>query len=74
MSFHFSNVEIIRNGNKKTVRKVIVDNNKGYKSVSKYSNGKLKKTVKRKLKLHEKNCIKSKEFIPKLFNDCKCHI
>ena len=72
MHFHFSNIEVFRNGNKKTVRKVIIDKNKGYKSVSKYVNGKLKKTVKRKLKLHEKNGIKSREFIPKLFENCKC--
>ena len=74
MSFHFSNIEILRNGNKKTVRKVVVDNNKGYKSVSKYQNGKLKKTVKRKLKLHEKNRVRSREFIPQLFKDCKCSL
>jgi hypothetical protein len=74
MSFHFSNIEILRNGNKKTVRKVILDNNKGYKSVSKYINGKLKKTVKRKLKLSEKKCVKSREFLPQLFDNCKCKI
>lgn len=72
MSFHFSNIEILKNGNKKTVRKVILDKNKGYKSVSKYVNGKLKKTAKRKLKMHEKICIKKREFVPKLFEDCRC--
>jgi hypothetical protein len=74
MAFHFSNIEMIRNGNKKTVRKVIVDNNKGYKCVSKYKNGKLKKTVKRNLTYKEKKCIKQKEFMPKLFSNCKCII
>jgi hypothetical protein len=74
MTFQFSNIEIVRNGNKKTVRKVVLNGTKGYKSVSKYRNGKLKKTVKRRLKIHEKNCIKKKQFIPKLFNDCVCTI
>lgn len=74
MSFHFSNIEKIRNGNKKTIRKVVLDKNNGYKSVSKYINGKLKKTVKRRLKPNEKKCIKKKEFMPKLFNDCQCVI
>jgi len=74
MTFQFSNIEIVRNGNKKTVRKVVLDGTKGYKSVSKYRNGKLKKTVKRKLKGHEKNKIKKKQFIPELFNDCVCVI
>ena len=38
MPFHFSNTEIIRNGNTKTVRKVFLDGYKGYKCVSKYKN------------------------------------
>ena len=74
MTFQFSNIEIVRNGNKKTVRKVILDGKKGYKSVSKYVNGKLKKTVKRRLKSDEKNKIKKKQFIPELFNNCVCII
>jgi len=74
MPFYFSNTEIIRNGNSKTVRKVILNGSKGYKCVSKYKNGKLKKTVKKNLKFKEKTCIKRREFIPELFNDCKCII
>ena len=74
MVFYFSNIEILKNGNKKTVRKVILNGKSGYKSVSKYKNGKLKKTVKRKLKCIEKESIKKKKFIPELFNDCICII
>jgi hypothetical protein len=74
MAFHFSNIEILSHGNKKTVRKVVVDNGKGYKSVSKYINGKLKKTAKRRLKSHEKIRIKKREFMPQLFDDCVCII
>lgn len=74
MTFYFSNTEIIRNGNSKTVRKVYLDSKKGYKCVSKYKNGKLKKTVKKNLKLKEKTCIKKREFIPELFDNCKCII
>ena len=74
MSFHFSNTEIIRNGNTKTVRKVFLNGSNGYKCISKYKNGKLKKTIKKKLKTKEKICIKKREFIPKLFIDCKCVI
>lgn len=74
MPFYFSNTEIIRNGNSKTVRKVYLDEKKGYKSVSKYKNGKLKKTVKKNLKSKEKTCIKKRKFIPELFHNCKCII
>lgn len=74
MTFQFSNIEIVRNGNKKTVRKVVLDGTKGCKSVSKYRNGKLKKTVKRRLNSDEKKSIKKKQFIPELFNNCVCVI
>jgi len=74
MPFYFSNTEIIRNGNKKTIRKVFLDGKKGYKCVSKYYNGKLKKTAKKNLKPKEKTRIKMREFIPELFDDCICII
>jgi hypothetical protein len=74
MTFHYSNLEISHNGNKKTVRRVFVKNKKGYKSISKYINGKLKKTVKRRLKSSEIGNIKEKKFIPDFFNNCRCII
>ena len=74
MSYYYSNLEISRNGNKKTVRKVLVTDKKGYKSISKYRNGKHIKTVKRPLKTKEIKCVKEKKFLPKLFDNCKCII
>lgn len=74
MTFQFTNVEVLRDGNKKTVRKVTIKNNKGSKSVTKYINGKHKKTVKRNLKRKEISHIRKKKFIPELFDNCKCII
>jgi len=74
MTYYYSNVEISRNGNKKTVRKVLVNNKKGYKSVSKFRNRKHIKTVKRPLKPKEISCVKRKIFLPNLFDNCKCSI
>jgi len=74
MTYYYSNIEISQNGNKKTVRKVLVNNKKGYKSVSKFRNRKHIKTVKRLLKPKEISCVKRKIFLPNLFDNCKCSI
>jgi len=74
MTYYYSNIEVSQNGNKKTVRKVLVNNKKGYKSVSKYRNGKHKRTMKRPLKAKEISCVKRKIFLPNLFDNCKCSV
>ena len=72
LDLHAEDRVLIKNGNKKTVRKVLVNNKKGYKSISKFRNGKHVKTVKRPLKPKEIKCVKEKKFLPKLFDNCKC--
>lgn len=67
--FTYSNTQIHQTAGKKTVRKVVIKNGKGHKSV-KYYNGKRFSTVKRILKPHEVAFIKMGKFIPGLFTDC----
>lgn len=69
--FHYSNIQKHQHGTKKTIRKVIIKNGKGYKSISIYKNGKLTKTIKRPLMYDHVCMIKDKKFIPGLFADCK---
>jgi len=68
--FNYTNTESTQNRGVKTVRKVSIENGKGYKSVSKVSNGKRKSTVKKELTDGQIQMIKNKQFIPGLFNDC----
>jgi|MesohylFT_1024984.scaffolds.fasta_scaffold117018_2 hypothetical protein len=70
--FNYSNTQMHQAGGKKTVRKVIIKNGKGHKSVKYYKNGKLSTTVKRGLKPVELILIKAGKFIPGLFKDCGC--
>ena len=70
-SFHYSNIQKHQYGTNKTLRKVVIKKGKGYKSISYYKNGKLVRTIKRKLPLDHVNMIKNKQFIPGLFSDCK---
>ena len=69
--FHYSNIQRHQYGTNKTMRKVVIKKGKGYKSISFYKNGKLIRTVKRRLPLEHVNMIKQKQFIPRLFSDCK---
>ena len=68
--FHYSNVQHSQHGGKKTVRKVMIKNGKGYKSVSLYTKGKLIKTAKKPLSVGHIEMIQQNKFIPKLFADC----
>ena len=68
--FHYSNIQKHQYGTNKTLRKVIIKKGKGYKSISYYKNGKLVRTIKRKLPLEHVTMIKNKQFIPGLFSDC----
>ena len=71
--FNYENTDTtILGGGKKVVRKVSIKNGKGYKSVTKYHNGKkvgsIKKSIHKKHVMH----IHSRKFIPGLFSDCHC--
>jgi hypothetical protein len=59
-------------GGGKTVRKVIIKNGKGYKSVTKFRNGRKVKTVKKQIPSDHISLITQGKFIPGLFSDCKC--
>lgn len=70
--FGYESIDIIKNGNSKTIRKVSVKNGKGYKSVSKFKNGKHLGTTKKKIHDDHIPLIKGGSFIKDLFSDCKC--
>jgi len=71
-SFAYESVDVIKKGNKKTVRKVHIKNGKGYKSVSKYIRGKHIGTSKKKIQDDHLPLIKGGSFISGFFDDCKC--
>lgn len=71
---NYKNIETKLNENGKTVRKVIIKGNKGYKTITKYSGGKKMYSVKKPI--HEKHMkmIHSGKFVRGLFKDCiKCN-
>lgn len=67
---NYKNMEIKTNKNGKTVRKVEIKGNKGYKSITKYVGGKKMYSVKKPIHENHMKLIKSGKFIPKLFKDC----
>lgn len=70
-SFNYENTELkTQTGGRRVVRKVTVKRGKGYKSITKYVNGKKVYSVKRKLHKPEILQIKMGKFIPGLFADC----
>lgn len=71
-NFAYESVDVIKKGNKKTVRKVHIKNGKGYKSVSKYIRGKHIGTSKKKIHDDHLPLIKGGSFISGFFDDCKC--
>ncbi len=72
MNFNYENTEIQTQTGGKVVRKVSIKKGKGYKSVTKYRNGKKVSTVKKPIHVDHINLIKQRKFIPGLFLDCKC--
>jgi hypothetical protein len=72
MDFNYENTEIQTQTGGKLVRKVSIKKGKGYKSVTKYRNGKKVSTVKKPIHVDHINLIKQRKFIPGLFLDCKC--
>jgi hypothetical protein len=71
--FTYENVEMIRKGNRKTVRKVSIKNGKGTKTVSHYLRGKHVGTAKKRIHEDHIPLIKGGSFIQGLFSDCKCN-
>jgi len=69
MGFNFTNVQHYMTGGKKTTRKVIIRNNKGYKSICSYKNNKKCHNKKKHLSKSKIQMIKMGKFIPGLFND-----
>lgn len=75
MEFKYKNTEIKQSSNgEKIVRKVHIENGKGYKSISKFRRGKKVSTVKKPIHSEHMKLIKGGKFIKGLFDDCKgCH-
>jgi hypothetical protein len=72
MDFNYENTEIQKQTGGKLVRKVSIRKGKGYKSVTRYRNGRKVSTVKKPIHVDHINLIKQRKFIPGLFLDCKC--
>jgi hypothetical protein len=72
MDFNYENTEIQKQTGGKVVRKVSIKKGKGYKSVTRYRNGRKVSTVKKPIHVDHINLIKQRKFIPGLFLDCKC--
>lgn len=71
MGFNYKNTEVKHKMGGKIVRKVSIKNGKGYKSITKYRNGKKISTIKKHIHNDHINLIKLGKFIPGLFLDCK---
>jgi hypothetical protein len=70
--FNYENTEIKNNQmGGKQVRKVFINKGRGYKSITRYLNGKKVGTIKKTIPKSHINLIKRGIFIPGLFNDCK---
>ena len=70
--FNYESNESKQMGGTKIVRKVTIRNGKGYKSLTKYRNGKKVGTSKKPINKAHVQLIKSGKFIPGLFMECKC--
>lgn len=67
---HYHNKETKVTGGGKIVRKVIIKDGKGHKSVTQYTRGRKVSTVKKPLSRSHIVLIQTGKFIPGLFNDC----
>jgi hypothetical protein len=69
----YKNTEVkMQSGGGKIIRKVNIKNGKGYKSITKYRNGKKMKTVKKTIHPGHISMIVQGKFVPGLFSDCQC--
>lgn len=69
MGFDYINTQHYMTGGKKTTRKVLIKNSKGYKSICTYKNGKKCNSRRKHLSKSEVQMIKMGKFIPGLFSD-----
>lgn len=69
MGFDYVNTQKYMIGGKKSTRKVIIKNSKGYKSICTFKNGKKCHSRKKNLSKSEIHMIKMGKFIPGLFSD-----
>lgn len=67
----YKSSEVKQVGGSKTIRKVLIKNGKGYKSVTKYHKGKKIYTHKKPIHSEHIDLIKMGKFIPGLFLDCQ---
>lgn len=67
----YENTEVVLQKGGRVIRKVIIKKGKGYKSITKYRNGKKLFTIKKPIHKQHIRLIKKGKFIPGLFNDCK---
>jgi hypothetical protein len=71
-NFNYESNESKQMGGTKIVRKVSIRNGKGYKSLTKYRNGKKTGISKKSINKGHIQLIKMGKFIPGLFMECKC--
>jgi len=69
MGFNYKNLQVYMNGGKKTMKKVVIKNGKGFKYVCSYKNGTKCNNRKKHLSKSEIQMIKIGKFIPGLFSD-----
>ncbi len=70
--FNYDSNESKQMGGTRVVRKVFIRNGKGYKSLTKYKNGKKIGTAKKSISKNHIQLIKFGKFIPGLFTECQC--
>lgn len=70
-SFNYENTETVLQKGGKIVRNVTIKKGRGYKSITKYHNGKTISSVKKPIHKSDIELIKKGVFIPGLFQDCK---
>ena len=68
--FNYENTEIKLQDGGKMVRKVLIKNGKGHKTVTKYHKGKQLFSIKKPIHKSHINLIRMGKFIPGLFSDC----
>ena len=70
-SINYKNTEIVLQKGGKVVRNVTIKKGRGYKSITKYRNGKKIFSVKKPIHKRDIELIGKGKFIPGLFKDCK---
>ena len=70
MSYNYSNIQTRKVGGKLITHKVVINKNKGHKSISHHYKGKHVRTIKKPLSKKHIQLIKNKKFIKGLFKDC----